>query len=39
MKFLSQNFEVKDLGETSYVFDREIHRDIKHINIVLEGLH
>jgi hypothetical protein len=34
MKFLSQNFEMKYLGETSYVFDIETHRDIKHINIV-----
>jgi hypothetical protein len=30
---------MKDLGETSYVFDIEIHRDIKHINIVSKGLH
>jgi len=29
MKFLSQNFEIKYLGETSCVFDIEINRDIK----------
>jgi hypothetical protein len=28
MKFLSQNFEIKDLSETYYVFDIEIHKDI-----------
>jgi hypothetical protein len=28
MKFFSQNFEINDLGEISYVFDIEIHRDI-----------
>ena len=26
-KFLSQNFEMKDLGEASYVIGIEIHRD------------
>jgi hypothetical protein len=28
-QFLSQNFEMKDLGEASYVIDIEIHRDRK----------
>lgn len=26
-KFLSKNFEMKDLGEASYVIGIEIHRD------------
>ena len=26
-QFLSQNFEMKDLGEASYVIDIKIHRD------------
>jgi hypothetical protein len=28
-QFLSQNFEIKDLGEVSYVIGIEIHRDRK----------
>jgi hypothetical protein len=28
-QFISQNFEMKDLGETSYVIGIEIHRDGK----------
>jgi hypothetical protein len=28
-KFISQNFEMKDLGEASYVIGIEIHRDRK----------
>ena len=28
-KFLSSNFDMKDLGEASYVLDIEIHRDRK----------
>jgi len=28
-QFISQNFEMKDLGETSYVIGIEIHRDRK----------
>jgi hypothetical protein len=28
-QFLSQNFEMKDLGEASYVIDIKIHRDRK----------
>ena len=45
--FLSKNFDMKDMGEASYVIDIKIHRDRSHsilglsqetyINKVLEG--
>jgi hypothetical protein len=34
-KFLSSNFDMKDLGEVSYVLGIEIHRDRKNGVLVL----
>ena len=39
-KFLSSKFDMKDLGEASYVLGIEIHRDRKRgIRTVTKGIH